>query len=84
MDAHVLELLAQVGAALVHLVGILRQQCVGQRPTGDDVVLAAVRLQPADRGDEDRGIGRSPDMRHLMLKNRSAPMSAPKPASVTR
>ena len=28
--------------------------------------------------------GVSPDARHLMLKNRSAPMSAPKPASVTR
>src|SRR3954454_25043012 len=27
--------------------------------------------------------GTSPDVRHLMLKNRSAPMSAPKPASVT-
>ncbi len=28
--------------------------------------------------------GISPEVRHLMLKNRSAPMSAPKPASVTR
>ena len=28
--------------------------------------------------------GVRPDARHLMLKNRSAPMSAPKPASVTR
>jgi hypothetical protein len=28
--------------------------------------------------------GVSPDARHLMLKNFSAPMSAPKPASVTR
>ena len=28
--------------------------------------------------------GRSPEVRHLMLKKRSAPMSAPKPASVTR
>ena len=27
--------------------------------------------------------GRSPDARHLMSKNFSAPMSAPKPASVT-
>src|SRR5256885_1111840 len=27
--------------------------------------------------------GARPDVRHLMLKNRSAPMSAPKPASVT-
>ena len=28
--------------------------------------------------------GWRPELRHLMLKNRSAPMSAPKPASVTR
>ena len=28
--------------------------------------------------------GRSPELRHLMLKNFSAPMSAPKPASVMR
>jgi hypothetical protein len=28
--------------------------------------------------------GTSPEVRHLMLKNRSAPMSAPNPASVTR
>ena len=28
--------------------------------------------------------GRRPEARHLMLKNRSAPMSAPKPASVIR
>ncbi len=28
--------------------------------------------------------GTKPDARHLMLKNRSAPMSAPKPASVIR
>lgn len=28
--------------------------------------------------------GFSPETRHLMLKNRSAPMSAPNPASVTR
>ena len=28
--------------------------------------------------------GTRPEVRHLMLKNRSAPMSAPKPASVTR
>ncbi len=28
--------------------------------------------------------GLRPETRHLMLKNRSAPMSAPKPASVTR
>ena len=28
--------------------------------------------------------GTRPDVRHLMLKNRSAPMSEPKPASVTR
>ena len=28
--------------------------------------------------------GARPDARHLMLKNRSAPMSAPNPASVTR
>jgi len=28
--------------------------------------------------------GRRPEARHLMLKNRSAPMSAPNPASVTR
>ena len=28
--------------------------------------------------------GARPEARHLMLKNRSAPMSAPKPASVTR
>ncbi len=28
--------------------------------------------------------GTRPDTRHLMLKNRSAPMSAPKPASVMR
>ena len=28
--------------------------------------------------------GRSPDTRHLMLKKRSAPISAPKPVSVTR
>jgi hypothetical protein len=28
--------------------------------------------------------GVRPETRHLMLKNRSAPMSAPKPASVTR
>ena len=28
--------------------------------------------------------GVSPETRHLMLKNRSAPMSAPNPASVTR
>ena len=65
MDPHVLELLAQVGAALVHLVGVLRQQRVGQRPTGDDVVLAAVRLQPADGGDEHGGVGREP--RHAAL-----------------
>jgi hypothetical protein len=29
-------------------------------------------------------LGIRPEVRHLMLKNRSAPMSAPTPASVTR
>jgi hypothetical protein len=80
----VLDLLAQVRPADVDLVRVLGEQRLRQRPAGDDLVPARVRLERPHGRHDDRGVGVRPDARHLMLKNRSAPMSAPNPASVTR
>ena len=57
VDLHVLELLAQVGAALMDLVGVGGQQRFGQRSTGDDLVLARVGLEAAHGGDKNGGVG---------------------------
>ena len=54
----VLDLLAQVGAADVDLVGVLGEQLLRQRPAGDDLVLAGVRLERPHRGDDHGGVGR--------------------------
>ena len=57
VDADVVDLLAQVGAADVDLVRVLGQQRVGQRPAGDDAMAAGVGLQRPDRGHDDGGVG---------------------------
>ena len=62
------------------LVGVLGQQRLRQRPAGDDPVPAGVRLERPHGGRPPRRRrDAGPEARHLMLKNRSAPMSAPKP-----
>ena len=55
-----LELLAQVVAPCVHLVGVLGQQGSGSGSPGDDLVVARVGLEAPDGGDEDRGVGGEP------------------------
>ena len=57
VDLHVLELLAQVVAALVDLVRVLGEERLGERLAGDDLVVAGVGLEAAHRGDQDGGVG---------------------------
>ena len=57
MDLHVLDLLDQVGRTGAHIVGVLGQQVGGQWLSGHDLELAAVRLQRAHGGDQDRCVG---------------------------
>ena len=57
VDLHVLELLAEVVAALVHLFGVGLEQCLGQRFACDDLVVAGVGLETANRCHKDRGVG---------------------------
>jgi len=80
----VVDLLAQVGGTVGHVGGVFRQHGFGQRPPCDNLVLAGVAFSARTVTTITAASGRSPEARHLMLKNRSAPMSAPNPASVTR
>ena len=65
VDAHVLQLLAQVRAALVDLVGVLGQDRLGEGSARHDRVLAAVRLQSAHCCDQHGGVGS--EARHAAL-----------------
>ena len=77
--------LRRLDALEMDVVGVLEQESRRQRSTGDDAVLARVDLQRTNRcHDHSHAKLPSPEVRHLMLKKRSAPMSAPKPASVMR
>ena len=81
----VLDLLAQVGAALEDLVGVLGQQ--RRAATGGPATMRCwpeCAFSARTVATTTAASGRRPEARHLMLKNRSAPMSAPKPASVMR
>ena len=57
MHLDVLDLLDQVGGAGANIVWILRQQVGWQGLPGDDLELAAVRLESTDGGDQDGRIG---------------------------
>ena len=57
VDLHVLELLAQVVATLVDLVGIGLEQILGERLAGDDLVVAGVSLEAPHGRDEHGSIG---------------------------
>ncbi|CAB4852479.1 unannotated protein [freshwater metagenome] len=57
MHLHVLELLDEVGRAGAHIVGVLGEKLRWQGPAGDDLELAAVRLQRTHRGHEHRRVG---------------------------
>ena len=57
MDLHVLQLLAEVVASLVHLVGVFGQEGLGKRLTGHDLVVAGVGFQAADGGYQNSGVG---------------------------
>ena len=58
MQPDVLDLLAQVRPADVHLVRVLREQRLRQRLARDDPVLAGVRLERPHRGDDDGRVRR--------------------------
>ena len=79
VDRQVLQLLAQVGAAFMHLVGVLGEQGVGQWPAGDDVVSARVGLQAADGGHEDGGVGRQTGRAALDVEEAFGPHVGPEP-----
>ena len=74
---------ARFGGAGPDRLDVLLEERRVERLAGHDLADAAVHLERPDRGDDDGRIAaRGPDARHLMSKNFSAPMSAPKPASV--
>ena len=80
----VLDLLFEVGAARGEGLEVLVAEALVERLAGRDLEPAGVGLQGADGRDEDDARpGRGRMTRHLMLKNFSTPMSAPKPLSVT-
>ena len=57
VDLDVLDLLDEVRGTGAHVVGVLGEQVGRQRLAGDDLELAAVRLQRSHRGDEHSGVG---------------------------
>ena len=57
VDLDVLNLLAEVGGAGEHVVGVLHEELGRQRPSRDDPVLAGVNLQRPHGGYDHRGIG---------------------------
>ena len=57
VDLHVLELLAEVVAALVDLVRVLFEERFRERLAGDDLVLAGVGLEAPYRCDQHGSIG---------------------------
>src|SRR5699024_147082 len=78
------DLLAQILRTGVHVVRVLRQHLLRQGFPGHHLVPPGVQLQGPYRGTTTAASGTRPEVRHLRLKKRSAPISAPKPASVTR
>ena len=72
---HVADVLVQVGEPALQAFGIRVFDVLHGH--------AAMHLEPLRGGHDDRQFGIQPAARHLMLKNFSAPKSAPNPASVT-
>ena len=81
----VLDLLAQVGRAGVRRRrGSRASRSAGSGLPATILYLPECALSARTVATSTAASGTSPEARHLMLKNRSAPMSAPKPASVMR
>ena len=74
----------QVGAAGAHVVGVLGQQVGGNGLPATILNLPQCAFSARTVATSTAASGTMPEVRHLMLKNRSAPMSAPNPASVMR
>ena len=73
VEGDVLDLLLEVRRAHVDLVRVLRQELVGERSAGDDLVLARVGLQGPDRGDEHGGVGTEPGVAALDVEELLGP-----------